>query len=391
MRHRHHFASYLSDWFIPFLLFSSILLCGWAIPPLNEHDRVAEYHRMNYTWPLAASEFIPPTEGWTNLLQRRLAQADLLSADENSYDAYIATLTSVLVHNYSTYGWGITRAPPSTLSLVQEYIHSSISALNEITISELPLEQPDEISIDTMQKAFRPKMLELPASVSDAILQAVLPIVEAWAGGIRMVPFKTYGLRIYQNTSRLFMHLDKRDTHIISGILHISHDTQNPWPLFMEDFTGTTNELHLEPGDLLLYESSKCWHGRPRRMVGAWYTSLFLHYHPINAPPSSAGAPVVPFQEYMESFEWRLHHRVPPHWNLRHENPDYGDVENLVMPDTFAYEPSCPDEWCLLQDSIMLQQPTPQEHGKVITSNGEVHDLQLEPRHPSLEDVDGEL
>ena len=43
-------------------------------------------------------------------------------------------------------------------------------------------------------------------------------------------------------------------------------------PLVIEDFKGNVNEVVLEKGDVLLYESSKCFHGRPRRFEGEWYT-----------------------------------------------------------------------------------------------------------------------
>ena len=40
--------------------------------------------------------------------------------------------------------------------------------------------------------------------------------------------------------------------------------------------------MDLKPGQLLLYESAKCTHGRPRTFRGHWYTSLFIHYRPVS-------------------------------------------------------------------------------------------------------------
>lgn len=114
------------------------------------------------------------------------------------------------------------------------------------------------------------------------ILVALKPYHEAWAG----VPLKgamAYGLRVYRNDSNLHMHVDKSNTHIISCILHVDHDQDpesEPWPIVIEDFQGNTNEVFLESGDLLFYESSKCLHGRPKRFKGKWYSSLFVHYYP---------------------------------------------------------------------------------------------------------------
>ena len=69
------------------------------------------------------------------------------------------------------------------------------------------------------------------------------------------------------------MHVDQSSTHIVSAILHVDHDRNSkPWPLIIEDYKGNINEVILEKGDVVLYESSKCFHGRPRRFEGEWYT-----------------------------------------------------------------------------------------------------------------------
>ena len=53
------------------------LLC-WVVAvrvahgQMDEGDRVAEYHRRNYTWPL--TQFVPNTQGWTKLNTERLGQ-----------------------------------------------------------------------------------------------------------------------------------------------------------------------------------------------------------------------------------------------------------------------------------------------------------------------------
>ena len=88
-------------------------------------------------------------------------------------------------------------------------------------------------------------------------------------------------MRVYRNQSQLLMHVDNPETHVISSILHIgsSEDAQE-WPLVLEDYAGNTVEVHLTPGDLLLYESSRLLHGRPTVFQGSWYTSLFIHYKP---------------------------------------------------------------------------------------------------------------
>jgi hypothetical protein len=33
---------------------------------------------------------------------------------------------------------------------------------------------------------------------------------------------------------------------------------------------------------VLLYESSKCFHGRPHKFNGSWYSSIFVHFNPAS-------------------------------------------------------------------------------------------------------------
>jgi len=59
-------------------------------------------------------------------------------------------------------------------------------------------------------------------------------------------------MRVYRDGADLIMHLEKSETHMISGILHVRHDDDmESWPLVIEDFQGNTNEVHLEPGGYL--------------------------------------------------------------------------------------------------------------------------------------------
>lgn len=346
-----------------------LLLFIRAHSQLFEEDRVAEYHRQGYSWPPLDSEFVPSTKGWIKLHQRRLDQFDLLhvGGDDNPYNAYLTALSSGMIHNYTQYGFGVTKGPSSTYRQIQNFIQSSIGTLSTETVSKLPLEDPDEIAVDTIEDvgddspSNRPKFLALPDTIRSRTLEEMKPILEAWVGGIQLEPISAYGLRIYSNTSKLYMHLDHRMTHVISAIFHIGHDTLKPWPLVIEDFTGTTNEVYLHPGDMLLYESSKCWHGRPRRMDGNWYTSLFVHFRPVYAPTSEKQ---LPFTDYVEGLDSRIQHRIPPHWSERHETTTNVVSPKFVMPDTFGYEPDCIDGWCSLEGSTLIEGPAPESTAK---------------------------
>ena len=95
------------------------------------------------------------------------------------------------------------------------------------------------------------------------------------------------------------MHLDRVPQHVISSIVHLVSDKQ--WPIDVENHNGTLHSINLNAGDVLLYESAKCFHGRRSEFKGNYYGSLFVHYHPTNR------------SKWNYSLE-DLSSRVPPHW-----------------------------------------------------------------------------
>lgn len=202
-------------------------------------------------------------------------------------------------------------------------------------------------------------------------MHELLPIHESWAG-VKLVPNNAYGLRVYRKGSTLNMHVDKSGTHIISSILHVDHDPMSdPWPLVIEDFLGNLHEVSLESGDMLLYESSKCSHGRPRKFNGSWYTSLFTHYYPVD------------WDARKVSFE--THYRIPPGWEVKPE-PDKS-LDKLVFIETSMKEPNCEHEWCKLNESIKWNDVST-TYGQFISTDGVVKQLKNIPteerRHDEL-------
>ena len=137
----------------------------------------------------------------------------------------------------------------------------------EITDEEyLPTGAPDFIDIDDIKGYFH---------------FALQSIHEEWSGQ-ELVPTAAYGLRVYRNGQTLVPHTDTLETHVISSIVHIAHETTEPWPLWIVDLAGNEHEVLLEEGEMLLYESARCPHGRLTPLVGTAYCSLFVHYRPVS-------------------------------------------------------------------------------------------------------------
>jgi len=319
------------------LLLLLLLLNPLTTQSLLEQDRVEEYHKRHHVWPLTDEEIIPSIPARQQLVRRRLEQIQYL-ASEHRWEAHVNTIQSAIAKNYTEYGWGLMRAP-HVKELSQALYGTSVSSPLD-RFRQAPLEAPD-IAIETDDDEL------------------------SWTG-IPLQPHGAYGLRVYLNTSKLHMHMDERATHVISAIWHVGHDTQQPWPLFLEDLHGVTQAIQLQPGDLLLYESAKCWHGRPVKMNGNWYSSLFVHFYPRDLDA--------------KAWESKLHHRVPPNWKEVPEDKDHSSVDRLEWLETFCWEPDCEHQWCAVADARVVEGPAPE--GFLLTGNGQLEVLTVEADAP---------
>lgn len=329
------------------------------IESLLESDRMDEYRRRGHQWPPKDDDFTPNTPGWRKFFRRRIEQ--LRSVKDHVYDGYMITSHCALnCKNFTENGWGLTRAPEHIMDLLLESLHNGMEN-QKIN----PIYEPRSGVIESdLQPFFIPQN-----ELNDFIVKSLLPLHEAWSG-VKLVPNNAYGLRVYRDGSNLNMHVDKTSTHIISSILHVDHDgNDEPWPIVIEDFQGNTNEVFLESGDMLFYESSKCLHGRPKKMKGGWYSSLFIHYHPVDWDP--------------EKVAMDNHYRIPGDWNKYRPIRARG-LEKLAVIESSLKEPGCKDDWCGLENSVTISGPAP-GYGKVLSAGGIITELENIPTEESFE------
>jgi hypothetical protein len=322
-----------------FILFI-ILAKVQKMEALVEDERLQEYHARKYTWPLP--ELVPNTPGWAKLMNRRFKQVEKIPDSNQRYNAWMQVMSSALVSpNFTENGWGLARAPADLVHELQQKIRDNLhNATYENKVDV----------IEGLRRVQEEAPLFIPNhELNERVLRELKPLHEEWSG-VPLVGEIAYGLRLYQNNSRLLMHVDKSATHIISCVLHIDHsEDSEPWPIIIEDFQGNTNEVILEAGDMLFYESSKCLHGRPHYFKGSWYSSIFVHYYPVGWD----GA-----ERVMET-----HYAVPPFWSRdpvfeeKDDNEEEDYVEELVMVGTSMKEPECENVWCALKDSVKWYGP----------------------------------
>lgn len=324
-----------------------MIILPTLVSALSEYDRVEEYNKRGHVWPPKDDDFVPNTPGWRQIMRRRLDQVHHISEMGQKYNGFVsAVYSSMIAKNFTENGWALTRAPQNIVDELKTALMNGMEndpeeegILGAVEISNYPGKGPLFVNLDDELK-YR-------------LLNELKPIHEAWTN-TTLLGNNAYGLRVYRNESNLNMHVDQKETHIISSILHVDHDPNgDPWPIVIEDFQGNLNEVHLESGDMLLYESSKCYHGRPKKFNGRWYSSVFIHYYPYDWDP--------------EEITMDTHYRIPPTWYEEPVSNLHSD-DHLVVVETSVKEPNCEHGWCGMKETV--QWDTTGIEGSIISSDG---------------------
>ena len=129
------------------------------------------------------------------------------------------------------------------------------------------------------------ELVGLPADLQHDVHSALQPMVEAWAGR-GLVPTFVYGIRRYLRGATLKMHRDRTRTHVYGVSMNIDQRLESAWPLIIED-RGRMNDIELQPGEMVLFESLRLLHGRPQPLRGDFYAGVFAHFRPASFPASA--------------------------------------------------------------------------------------------------------
>lgn len=111
------------------------------------------------------------------------------------------------------------------------------------------------------------------------IWDAARDTISEWTGQ-ELTECSLYGIRIYEGGSVLAPHVDRLPL-VSSAIINVAQDVEEPWPLEVIGHDGIAQNVTMEPGDMVLYESHSVIHGRPFPMVGKYYANIFVHFEPV--------------------------------------------------------------------------------------------------------------
>ena len=210
---------------------------------------------------------------YSKAMAEREARVQELMDPQDRWDAWMYVAQARLLDNFTSTQWKVREAP--------KYVHDALYENFHKHYKNAPRERKEgEPNFSGVKGPVDPDFVEQEA-LNYWVLDELLPLHEEWSG-VKLEPTSVYGARIYREGSTLADHLDIPETHVISSILHIDSKLDEPFPIEIEDALGEYAGVDLKPGQMMFYESAKCFHRRSVPMKGEYYASLFLHYRPVN-------------------------------------------------------------------------------------------------------------
>jgi hypothetical protein len=212
----------------------------WAAR-LSEPERLEQWHA-THTWP---PNWHHETPGYRALMEQREREIMSLTGADERWENWMQYIQSRLVPAFTEHGFEVVQTPKH----IQERLKRAVIENGLNRFDELPEEQGVS---DSIYGPLAPVFVDIGA-VANSVHRELLPLHEAWAGGIKLRPTSIYGVRLYRNGSTIVMHNDKPQTHVISSIVHIAHeydDDNEPWHIQIEDHDGNLHSVALEEGQV---------------------------------------------------------------------------------------------------------------------------------------------
>lgn len=182
----------------------------------------------------------------------------------------------------TTHGFEVVKVPPTEWGLINDAYK-----LLQNNIQEENWEGVKDV-INTPDGKLGSEMMSFDSltTIRNLLHQSFLPLHEQWSGQ-KLEPTSLYGIRSYKRGASLINHTDRINTHHVSSIIIVDKNLscgcsrkQEPedWPLHIQSHNGEWHKVYAEPGDMILYESVACTHGRPDPFKGTFFRNFYVHY-----------------------------------------------------------------------------------------------------------------
>jgi len=147
-------------------------------------------------------------------------------------------------------------------------------------------------------------------STRKKVVDEMLHVAQWWTQRL-LKHTSTFGVRIYKRDSMLINHVDRADTHLASAVLQVAQEgVEEGWPLEVLMNDGTTLEVYLQPGEMVLYEGARLFHGRPMRFKGDSFANVFSHFAPLKFSLKNTWVDPLSPAKHMEGPQHEAHNEL---------------------------------------------------------------------------------
>ena len=161
-------------------------------------------------------------------------------------------------------GFQVVDVPPAVYSILTEFYDRS----------KLQEENYPGKENYSAQKSYLQDINQYPDKVA-FIKEAMLEIHQEWCGR-NLKPAVVYGVRSYSDNTIFNAHFDRQDTHHIASSITLGKDA--PWNLNIQDHDKQWWGVDVESGQMIMFESGCCMHGRLDKYQGTYFDNLYTHF-----------------------------------------------------------------------------------------------------------------
>jgi prolyl 4-hydroxylase len=134
-------------------------------------------------------------------------------------------------------------------------------------------------------------------SMKESIIETTKERLENWTGEKLRLSSSPTSIRVYSSGATVSPHAAQLPQVVASAIINVAQDLNEAWPMEVITGDGTTRQVTLLPGEMLLIESSSIIQGYPLPLKGKYAATMVVHFE-LSTPASA---------EAVETIEDKVH------------------------------------------------------------------------------------
>ena len=166
------------------------------------------------------------------------------------------------ISKYTELGFALQKCPTETWNIISD----SYKLLKENT---------ENFSIETLP------------SIKNLIQNQLLLTHQTWVANQPLESSSIQGIESYKKGEIIKPSFESFENCHVSSVIIVDKDLKcgcqnkkygDDWPFDIQGHDGEWYKIYAEPGDIILYESAICEHGRKEPFQGNFYRNLYVHY-----------------------------------------------------------------------------------------------------------------